>query len=124
MRKIYLLFASALIFAGCYNDTVEELYPATNNNGTGCDTASVTYSSSIKPIVDSKCATSGCHDAATVGGGYNMSTYDGVKAASARIMGAIRQETGYSAMPKSANKLDDCSIAKFDKWIAEGAQNN
>jgi len=27
-------------------------------------------------------------------------------------------------MPKSDNKLDDCSIAKFNKWIAEGAMNN
>ena len=123
MKKILAMLAAAVVLAGCYNDSIEELYPA-NTGGTTCDTATVTYSGSIKPIIDAQCATSGCHDAATIGGGYNMTTYDGVKSASARIVGAITWQSGYSAMPKGMNKLDDCNVAKIRKWIADGALNN
>jgi hypothetical protein len=39
-------------------------------------------------------------------------------------MGAIRQQSGYKAMPQGASKLDDCSINKIGRWINLGAQNN
>jgi hypothetical protein len=126
MKKILAMLTVAVVIAGCYNDNIEELYPAPKGGGGGstCDTATVTYAASIKPIIDSKCATGGCHDAATMGGGYNMTAYDGVKNSSARLIGAINWESGHSAMPKGMNKLDDCSIAKITKWVNEGAQNN
>lgn len=125
MKKILAMLAVAVVLAGCYNDSIEELYPAkTGGGGSTCDTATVTFAGSIKPIIDSKCATSGCHDAATIGGGYNMSTYAGVKSSTGRLVGAITWASGHSAMPKGMNKLDDCSIAKITKWVNEGALNN
>ncbi|RYE23870.1 MAG: hypothetical protein EOP51_09185 [Sphingobacteriales bacterium] len=131
MKKLLILLA-VVALAGCYNDKYNELYPTgtdtTGNGGGGgggttCDTSNVTFAQTIKPIIDSKCATSGCHDAATLAGGYNFTVYGGVRAARNRMVGAITWASGYSQMPKGMNKLDDCSIAKITKWINDGAQN-
>lgn len=125
--KRLLILLSVVLIAGCYNDKYDELYPTTGNGGgggTSCDTSNITFSQTIKPIMDSKCAISGCHDAATLAGGYNFTVYGGVRAARNRIVGAITWQSGYSQMPKGMNKLDDCSIVKITKWINDGAQNN
>lgn len=117
------------LLAGCYNDSKEELYPVSTpstGGGTGCDTANVTFTASVLPIFTANCATSGCHTAATRAGNYDLSTYAGAKAAvdAGRLLGAVKQLTGFSQMPQGKSKLDDCSIAKIDKWVALGAQNN
>lgn len=126
MKKLLPLIIAIVALAGCYNDKADELYPSpsTGGGGTGCDTANVTFALSVKPILDAKCATAGCHDAATQGGGYNFSSYAGAKAAAPRMIGAINWETGYSAMPKGMNKLDACEIAKITKWVNGGALDN
>ncbi len=90
----------------------------------GCDTANVTFSGVVKPIIDAKCATSGCHlGSATTG--FDLSTYGGVSYAIAHgaFMPAINH-TGPSPMPKGQDKLDDCTIAKIQKWVNDGALDN
>lgn len=124
MKKLLILLG-VVVLAGCYNDKYDELYPqTTTGGGTTCDTSNVTFSQTIKPILDSKCAISGCHDAATLAGGYNFTTYSGVNAAKSRLVGAITWQSGYSQMPKGMNKLDDCSIVKVTKWVNDGAKDN
>jgi len=56
-----LLLVAALFAAGCYYDTVEELYPV--NTNLPCDTTAVTYSGTIAPIITGTC--SKCHAAST-----------------------------------------------------------
>jgi hypothetical protein len=51
-----ILVVSVLVISGCYYDVAEELYPS---NGTTCDTSSVTYSLTVKPIIDQFCVS--CH---------------------------------------------------------------
>lgn len=89
-----------------------------------CDTANVTFSASVKPIISNKCQ--GCHSASSPGGGYDLSTYTGVKAvvANGRLWGSVNFTTGYSAMPKGGSKLSTCELAKIKKWIDAGAPNN
>lgn len=122
MKKILAFCIGVIALSGCYNDKADQLYPSTG----GCDTTTVKYAADIQPILQSKCATSGCHDAATKASGYELSTFAGVSATvnSGRLMGAIRQESGYKAMPQGASKLDECSINKIGRWINLGAQNN
>jgi len=98
---------------------------AKNNNCTGrCDTATITYSGALRPIIDNKCQ--GCHNAANPGGNIDLSTYANVRtvALNGKLYGSVSQQTGYSPMPKGAAKLSDCEIIQVRKWIAAGALNN
>lgn len=36
----------------------------------------------------------------------------------------ITHSNGYSAMPKNGNKLSQCNIAQFKRWIDQGMPNN
>ena len=88
-----------------------------------CDTANVTYSGSVKPILNTYCV--GCHNGSTGGTNINLTTYSGTyqTVTSERLMGSIEQLTGYSAMPQGS-KLSDCKISIIQKWINEGAPDN
>jgi hypothetical protein len=121
IRNVLILLGVVLIFQGCYYDKASQLYPAPY-----CDTTSITFSGTITPIFSSNCI-SGCHDAATQAGGYDFSTYAGIKASivpSNRLIGAINQQNGYYAMPQSGGKLSSCDIDKINAWVDQGYPNN
>lgn len=123
MKKLITVLCLAAL-AGCYNDKENELYPQPATPppaGGGGDT--VSFAAKVKPIIDLKCATAACHDA-TAQGGYNFTTYNGVKQAIGRIKGAINWEPGFVAMPQGQPKLDPASIGLISKWIDQGALNN
>jgi hypothetical protein len=73
MKKIHILFflfsILALGLSSCYYDNEEELYPAVIT----CDTISVSYSSSVAPILTSSC--NGCHSSASPSGGVVLDSY-------------------------------------------------
>jgi len=110
-----LLAITGMTIAGCYNDNVEELYPAPS--GGNCDTTNVTYTGTLKAIVDNQCATGGCH-LGVAPSGYDLSTYNGLKgvAVSGKLMASLNH-TGPSPMPKGMAKLDNCTLAKFQAWV-------
>lgn len=120
MRKTILPLALILL-TGCYFDKEDQLYP--KPTGKTCDTTGLTYAAHIKPIIDQYCATATCHDNVTQAYTYDMSKYEGVKLAvdGERLLGAIRQETGFYAMPKGLPKLTDCEMAKITAWVNAGA---
>ena len=116
-----LIIISTLIFTitSCTYDNEEEYYDNT------CDTLNVTYSQTIKPIMDASCVS--CHNSGFASGGVILESYADVKqsADNGFLIGVIDHEPGFEAMPPApAPKLDDCTIEKVKKWIAEGAQNN
>lgn len=123
MKK--LILAIAVITFGitsCYKDNADDMYP-TVNSGT-CDTTNVTFSAVIKPIIDAKCATAGCHSG-PYPTGYDLTSYTGVEAVAShgQLLPAINH-TGPNPMPEGQAKLDDCTIAKITKWVNDGAPNN
>lgn len=99
---------------------------ARNNScvSASCDTANVTYSGSIKTIISNKCQ--GCHSSTAPSGGYDFSTYAGLKAKvnDGRLWGAVNHVSGYSPMPKNGNKLSVCELSQIKTWIDAGAPNN
>jgi len=116
---LMVILTSVLVAPGCYYDVEEELY------GTGiCDTSAVTYSLSVKPIMDASC--NGCHSTAVAESGVILDTHASLKgfADSGSLLGVIRHETGYSMMPKGGSKLSSCNISIIAKWIADGTPNN
>lgn len=86
----------------------------------GCDSANVTYTASINPILQAWCV--GCHSGSSPANGLSLDTYDNAKACAQgnRLMGSILQDPGYKAMPNGGAKLSSCEISLFQKWILLG----
>ena len=114
-RVLVLLLVSIITLNGCYYDNEEILY------GTGVDCTQVTakYTIDVAPIIQSKCAYSGCHDAGAAGG-VALTNYTQVFQNSARI----RTSTVVNkTMPKTGS-LTPTELAKIKCWLDSGAPNN
>jgi hypothetical protein len=107
-----------LTATSCYYDVEEVLYPG------GCNSETVTYSGTVLPILQRECFT--CHDNLSQNGGISLEGYSKVLITvdNGSLLGAIRHEQGYSAMPDGLAKLDACTIEKIEKWVGEGAPDN
>ncbi|MBK9733476.1 MAG: hypothetical protein IPO92_00335 [Saprospiraceae bacterium] len=121
MKNLFSVYIfSALFLTSCYYDSVEDLYPASE-----CITVNVSFSQDIQPILVNNCLT--CHTAAsTIGGGINLEGHEAVLfyANSGSLVGSVKQSAPYSAMPKSAAKLEACKILKIESWVQAGSPNN
>ncbi len=119
MKKVIFISAIAGMtgagISGCYYDNSEELYPQPDVNR--CDTMNITYTATLKPIIDQQCATAGCH-AGFAPTGIDLRGYTGLRAIAdnGRLMVSINH-TGAFPMPKGMPKMDPCTIAKFQAWI-------
>ena len=89
-----------------------------------CDSSVFNFSASILPTMNTFCK--GCHNPASLGGGIDLSSYNGIKmvAVSGKLAGSINHSPGYIQMPQGGNKLPDCQLKQIEKWIAGGALNN
>ncbi len=121
MKITITIFVFGIALYGCYNDSEEYLYPNITNN---CDTTNITYSRTIKTIISESCLS--CHQGSGAGGGVDLSSYSNVKtqADNGKLLGTIKQLSGFSPMPKGTAKLSDCKINQVDIWIRKGSQNN
>jgi len=113
-----------LSFSGCYYDSKEFLYPQLN---TTCDTTNITFSGSVKPILNNWCIS--CHSnaaAASSGGNIKLQDYADVyiQANNGKLLGSLMHSGGFSPMPKNSAMRTDCEIATIQKWINAGALNN
>jgi hypothetical protein len=113
--KSMLFLCLTLIITSCYYDNEEELYPVIDNN---CDTTNITYAGTVKKMIDESCI--GCHSSGTV----VLTNYTQISSQATAILGSIKHEGGYKAMPQGAAKLSDCKINQFDIWITQGKPNN
>lgn len=114
---LLITLSVSLLLQGCYYDVEEELYPEV------CDLSQVTYTLSVKPILDSYCT--GCHSTANAQGGVILDSYLKVKQVvdSRNLLGAIKHTSPFP-MPKGLSKLSNCKISTIEKWVNEGALNN
>jgi len=118
---LFLVLAVLLFSQGCYYDSEEVLYP-----NSFCDTVNVTYSSTIEPIMQARCATPACHVASGDGTG-DFSTRAGVVASieNGAFLPSIRRSPGAIPMPLlPSDPLRACDIDKIEIWIAEGMPDN
>ena len=98
--------------------------PDTTDTTGGKDTTTVidtlTYTNDIKAVFDANCALSGCHNSGSSVG--SLASYSSAKTmvSAGRLLGAIKHESGFSAMPKNASKLADSTITNIETWINQG----
>ncbi len=121
-----LLLTLAAVLYGCTDKKADQITPDPDDPGITCDTANLSFSADIMPILQQSCATVGCHNASTRAGGYNMNNFAGFDAAvkKGRVRGAINHQSGYVSMPQMAAKLSDCEITKIEHWITIGSPDN
>lgn len=116
---IVFLIGMALM-QSCYYDNKQDLL----TNAGGCDTTSVSFSTTINPVIVSSC--NSCHGGSSPSAGISTEGYTNVKAIidNGRLWGSVNHESGYSAMPQGASKLESCYLQKLKAWINAGAPNN
>lgn len=120
--KSLLIISGLLSFmalSSCYNDNYATLYPS----GT-CDTTNITFTADVLPVINANCT--GCHSGGNPAGNILLVNYKDVVASlkTGRLMGSIRHDPGYSAMPKGGSKISNCDIAKITNWINQGSPDN
>lgn len=108
-----------LFFTGCYYDNEEELYPSAF-----CDVTNVTFAEKVSPIIQANCALPSCHAPGGTGDG-DFTQFGDIQAAAANgsLVGTIKHQSGYSAMPVGGS-LSDCDILTIETWVQGGAINN
>ncbi|SFC75080.1 Cytochrome C oxidase, cbb3-type, subunit III [Flexibacter flexilis DSM 6793] len=102
---------------------IEQGAKNTTCEATTCNTTNITYSLSVKPIMDNYCI--GCHGDGDISGNVDLSNYNGVKAAiNQKLISSINHDGTASAMPENGAKLSNCNISIIQAWIDAGAPNN
>lgn len=117
MRKIFggiAVLAFSMTLMQCKKDSIQTY---------DCTGVSPTYNNSVKAILDLRCATSGCHSAASKAEGIDLSSFAAAKSASMKdnFLGAIQHRSGYDAMPRGSAKLDDATIKTLSCWVQNGS---
>lgn len=119
-KLISVIFAAIIAgsFTGCYYDKEELLY--SGKAVINCSTVSAKFGADVNPIIQGKCATSGCHNAAGAAGGSVLVTYAQIAAQTARI----NQRCVVDKTMPTSGPLSAAEIAKIKCWIESGAPNN
>lgn len=120
--KTILFLLLTLTVTACYYDSEEELYPGTS--GGNCDTANITFSGTIQPILASNC--NSCHNASMANGGVITDNYNSlIVHVNSGVFGkAVNHQLGAVPMPQNSPKLPQCELLKINAWINAGAPNN
>jgi Cytochrome C oxidase, cbb3-type, subunit III len=114
--KLYSLFALTIVtIASCSYD--KEVLST-------CNLTDTKYSTAVSKVMTDYCT--GCHSGAAPSAGIDLNSFDSVKVYvnNGTLIGSIKHGAAYQPMPKGGPKLDDCTIARVQKWIDNGALNN
>jgi hypothetical protein len=92
-------------------------------NSANCTGVTPVYSGEIASIINSNCATSGCHGGGSSAAGINLSNYSNASNQfknNSKNLASIHHASGVEAMPRGASKLSDATINKLDCWVKNG----
>lgn len=91
---------------------------------TNCDTSNVSLASDVIPILQVYCGS--CHMVNKPQGNVDFRTYDDLRiyVDDNSLIGSIKFQSGFSAMPKNSNKIPSCAINTIESWVRNGAPNN
>ncbi len=113
-NNFYILFVVLLVMLfgnACKKDEYKNL---------DCSSISSTYNANIKPIINSNCTLSGCHNTGSSNGDYT--TYNGLKAIADN--GKLEDRVLNKKDMPSSNALSLDLRKKIKCWIEAGAPNN
>jgi len=119
MRRVIIYILPLLLLTSCYYDVEEVLYA-----GEECNTENVSYDADIRLILDNHCMI--CHNASSNFGNVKLETHAQVatRVESGVLLGVIRHDPGFSAMPQGNPKIPECQIRQIESWIDNGYPQN
>lgn len=120
LKTGWMLIIVGGLLGGCYYDNEESLYGITT-----CDSTFVsTFSNDVLPLLETYC--NRCHAGSSPSGDISLDTYSNVTnyVSNGSLMGSIKHDPGFKAMPEGGGKLSPCDIKKIQSWIDAGAANN
>ena len=115
MTRHILLLPLLALLAACGAENEDDLF------GDDCDLTAVSYAADIAPIIETRCATTGCHVAGGSGPGI-LETYANVKAMV--DAGTFEDRVIVQQNMPPSTPLDDCQIDQIEDWLAQGAPDN
>jgi uncharacterized membrane protein len=118
VSTLCFIFLAAGTLSGCYYDKEDLLYHKTG--AVDCTTINAKFSTGVQPIIQSKCATAGCHNAASSAGGAVLETYTQISGLAARI----NQRCVIDKTMPPGGALTPDEIAILSCWISSGTLNN
>lgn len=107
--------------------------PDTNLTNSGCHPDTVYFVNTILPLLQSSCAMSGCHDAASHKEGVILTDYHNIittgkvkpgKPADSKLYEVLIKTNDDRMPPPPMAPFTSEQIAKVRKWIEQGAKNN
>jgi len=127
---LLLIFISVLFYSGC-KDTIT----GDQIDNRTIPTTNVSYAKDIQPVLNLKCASSGCHDDITRASGYSLTTYGyttdptflfkGHPESSLIVQSIDPKFASSKPMPPLGYaQLTQSQITGIETWIREGAKNN
>lgn len=84
----------------------------------------ISFAGFVEPMIAQNCSVSGCHDAATSAGTYNLEGHANISTNADDILNAIKHNSPAVPMPYFQPKLNDSIIDKFECWKMQGVLNN
>lgn len=115
--SIFIITVMSLSVASCYYDKEDLLYGSTVVD---CSTVDSKFSTAINPLMQSKCAYSGCHDAGTAAAGVVLENHTQVAASA----GSINQRCIVDKTMPPGTPLSSSEISALQCWINAGTPNN
>jgi len=114
-KIVFTLTVSVGVLIGCTNDKEELLNPGGND----CSGINSSFATSVNPLIQTRCAISGCHDNGSSNGPGALTSYDKIKNAASDIKAAVRA----GIMPQGSS-LSAGEIKIISCWVDSGAPNN
>ena len=106
-----LVFCSSLVWTGCGSDDDDDI------NTTPDPTPEVSFKSTVKPIIDTSCAISGCHVAGT--GRVDFTVLANIQAQAS----TMKVKLNNGSMPKTGT-ITSTQKTNIVNWIDQGAKDN
>jgi hypothetical protein len=116
-RKWAGIVVVMVALTGCTYDDLETL-----GSPLDCGTVEVSYGMDILPMVADHCQ--GCHAGASPSAGIGFENHGDIFLFADIMLDRMDRDAGDSELMPQSGKLDSCSIARFNAWIAAGKPNN
>lgn len=118
VTAVLILVGAAL--PSCYYDDYKTLY----GTGGACDTAAVSFSTDIQPMIATNCGT--CHGAVAPSAGLSLTNHTQIAASitTGNLLQRVHLPAGAPGAMPTTGPLSSCQKAKLRTWKRLGALNN